>query len=222
MGKQWKQWETLFSCAPKSLQVVTAAMKLKDTCSLEAKLCKPRQHIKSRDITLPTKVHIVRAMVFPVVMYGCESWTIKKAEHRIIDAFALWYWRRLLRVSWTERKSVLNIHCKDRCWSWSSNTWPPDVKNWVLRKGPDARKDWRQEEKGVTEDGLVGWHHRLNGHELEQAPGVGDGRVSLTCFSPWSHKELGTTKWLNWLNWSAHTLILSNDNSCNKEMFYTN
>ena len=95
--------------------MVTAAMKLKDTCSLEAKLCKPRQHIKSRDITLPTKVHIVRAMVFPVVMYGCESWTIKKAEHQIIDAFALWYWRRLLRVSWTERKSVLNIHCKDRC-----------------------------------------------------------------------------------------------------------
>ena len=178
--------------------------------------------LKSRDITLPTKVHIVRAMVFPVVMYGCESWTIKKAEHRIIDAFALWYWRRLLRVSWTERKSVLNIHCKDRCWSWSSNTWPPDVKNWVLRKGPDARKDWRQEEKGVTEDELVGWHHQLNGHELEQAPGVGDGQVSLTCFSPWSHKESGMPERLNWLNWSAHTPILSNDNSCNRVMFYTN
>ena len=86
--------------------------------------------LKSRDITLPTKVHLLKAMVFPVVMYGCESWTIKKSEHWRIDAFELWYWKRLLRVSWTakrsnqsiHRKSVLNIHWKDWCWSWSSNT----------------------------------------------------------------------------------------------------
>ena len=81
-------------------------MKLKDTCSLEEKLWQPRQHIlKSRDITLLTKVHLVKAMAFPVVMYGCESWTIKKAEHRRIDAFELWCWRRLLRVPWTARRS---------------------------------------------------------------------------------------------------------------------
>ena len=81
--------------------------------------------LKSRDITLPTKVHLVKAMVFPVLMYGCESWTIKKAEHRRIDTFELWCWRRLLRVPWTARRSnqsTLNIHWKDWCWSWSSNT----------------------------------------------------------------------------------------------------
>ena len=86
--------------------------------------------LKRRDITLPTKVHLVKAMVSPVVMYGCESWTIKKAECWRIDAFALWCWRRLLRVPWTARRSslsilkesTLNIHWKDWCWSWSSNT----------------------------------------------------------------------------------------------------
>ena len=82
--------------------MVTAAMKLKDACSLKEKL---DSILKSRDITLPTKVHLVKAMVFPVVMYGCESWTIKKAKHQRIDAFELWCWRRLLRVPWTARRS---------------------------------------------------------------------------------------------------------------------
>ena len=85
--------------------MVTAAMKLKDTCSLEEKMSNLDSILKNRDITLPTKVHLVKAMVFPVVMYGCESWTIEKAEHRRIDAFELWCWRRLLRVPWTARKS---------------------------------------------------------------------------------------------------------------------
>ena len=84
--------------APKSLQMLTAAIKLKEACSLKESYDQPRQHVKSRDITLPTKVCLVKAMVFPVVMYGCESWTIKKAERRRIDAFELWCWRRLLRV----------------------------------------------------------------------------------------------------------------------------
>ena len=97
--------ERLFFWAPKSLQMVTAAMKLKDTCSLEEKMSNLDSILKNRDITLPTKVHLVKAMVFPVVMYGCESWTIEKAEHRRIDAFELWCWRRLLRVPWTARKS---------------------------------------------------------------------------------------------------------------------
>ena len=78
--------------------------------------------LKSRDITLPTKVHLTKAMVFPLVMYGCESWTIKKAECQRIDAFELWCWRILLRVPWTARRSVLNIHWNDWCWSWNSNT----------------------------------------------------------------------------------------------------
>ena len=75
--------------------------------------------------------------------------------------------------------------------------WPPDAKNWLLRKDPDSSKDRRQEEKGTTEDEMAGWHHRLDGHEFEQAPGAGDGQGSLACCSPWGHKELDTTEWLN-------------------------
>ena len=76
--------------------------------------------------------------------------------------------------------------------------WPPDAKNWLTGKDPDAGKDWRQEEKGMTEDEMVGWHHWLDGHEFEQAPGVGDGQGSLACCSPWGHKELDMTEWPNW------------------------
>ena len=102
MGKQWKQCQTLFFWPPKSLQMVTAAMKLKDTCSLEENL---DSILKIRDITLPTKVPLVKAMFSPVVMYGWESWSIKKAEHQRIDAFELLCWRRLLRVPWISRRS---------------------------------------------------------------------------------------------------------------------
>ena len=108
--------------APKSLQMVTAAGEIKRSLLLGRKVVTNIDSIlKTRDITLPTKVHLVKAMIFPVVMYGCESWTIKKAEGRRIDAFELWCWRRLLRVPWTARRSnqsilkesVLNIHWKD-------------------------------------------------------------------------------------------------------------
>ena len=109
-GKQWKQCQTLFFGAPKSLQMVTAAMKLKDAYSFGRKVLTNLDSIfKSRDITLPTKVHLVKAVVFPVVMYGCESWTVKEAEHQRIDAFELWCWRKLLRVPWTARKSNQSI-----------------------------------------------------------------------------------------------------------------
>ena len=99
MEKQWKQWQTLFFWAPKSLQMVTAALKLNDAYSLEGEV-RPNldSMLKSRDITLPAKVHLVKAMVFSVVMYGCESRTVKKAEHRGTDAFELWCWKRLLRI----------------------------------------------------------------------------------------------------------------------------
>ena len=93
MGIQWKQCQTLFWGAPKSLQMVIAALKLKDACFLEEKYEQPRQLIKNREITLSTKVRLVKAIAFPVVMYGCESWTIKKAERQKIDAFELWCWR---------------------------------------------------------------------------------------------------------------------------------
>ena len=109
MGNAWRNSgnsETLFWGAPKSLQMVTAAMKLKERKLLGRKAMTNLDSIlKSRDIILPTKFCLVKAMVFPVVMYGCESWTIKKAERRRTDAFELWYWRRLLRVPWTARQS---------------------------------------------------------------------------------------------------------------------
>ena len=130
--------------------------------------------LKSRDVTLPTKVHPVKAMVFPVVMYGCESWTIKKAECQRIDAFKLWCWRRLLRVPWTARRSNQSI-VKEISLGISLEgmmlklklQYLPDVKNWLTGKAPDAGKDWRQEDKGTTEDEMVRWHHRLNGRGFE-------------------------------------------------------
>ena len=115
---------------------------------------------KSRDITLPTKVHLVKAMVFPAVMYGCESWTVKKAERRRIDAFEWWCWRRLLRVPWTARTSNQSI-LKEISPGCSLEGlmlkvklqyfWPPDTKSWLIGKDPDAGKEWRWEEKGTTE-----------------------------------------------------------------------
>ena len=105
---QWKQWQTLFSWAPKSLQMMTAAMKLKDTCSV-GKSYDKLSVLKSRDITLLTKVYIIKAMVSPEVMYGCECYIIKKAEHWGTDAFEVWCWGRLLRVPWTTRRSNRSI-----------------------------------------------------------------------------------------------------------------
>ena len=114
--------------------------------------------LKSTDITLPTNVHLVKAMVFPVVVYGCESWTIKKAEDWIIDAFELWCWRRLFRVPWTARRTNQSI-LKEINWIFTGRTgaeapilWTPDAKNWLIGKDPDAGKHWRQEEKGMTEN----------------------------------------------------------------------
>ena len=100
--------ETLFWGAPKSLQMVTAAMKLKDTCSLEENYDKPRQCIKKQRHHFANKIHLVKA-VTPVVMYGCESWTVNKAERHRIDAFELWCWRRFLRVPWTAERSNQSI-----------------------------------------------------------------------------------------------------------------
>ena len=158
---------------------------------------------------MPTEFRLVKAMVFPVVMNECESCTIRKAEGWRIDAFELWYWRRLLRVSWNIRSTNQSINPKgNQFWIFIGRTdeeaetpilWPPDAKNRLLGKDPNAGKDWRQKEKGMTKDEVVGWHHRHDGHEFEQAPEIGDGQGSiLVCYSPWSCKELGTTKWLNW------------------------
>ena len=148
--------------------------------------------LKSRDITLPTKVCLVKAMVLLVVMYGCESWTIKKAERQRIDAFELWCWRRLLRVPWTARsnQSILKEISSEYSLEEAEAPilWPPDTKSWLSGKDPNAGKDWRQEDKRTTEDEMVGWHHWLDGYEFEQALGVGDGWES------WRAAVHGVTK----------------------------
>ena len=158
--------------------------------------------VKSRDITLSIKVHLVKAMVFPVVMYRCESWTIKKAEYQRINAFELWCWRRLLRVPWTARRSNQSIQ-KEIGPEYSLEGWmlklklpifwPPDVKNWLIGKDPDAEKDWGQ--KRVTENEMAGWH------EFEQASELVMDREA------WRSAAHGVTKsWTRLSDWTTNTL----------------
>ena len=162
--------------------------------------------LKSRDITLSAKVRLFKALVFPVVMYGYESWTIKKAECQRIDAFELWCWRRLL--SPLDCKEIQSVHRKgDQAWVFTGRTdakaetpilWPPHTQSWLIGKDPDAGRDWGQEEKGMTEDEMARWHHWLDGREFEWTPGVGDGQGGLACCDSWGRKESDTTERLNW------------------------
>ena len=176
MGKQWKQWDTLFLEGSKITEDGDCSHEVKRGSLLVRKaMINLDSILKSRDITLPIKVHPVKAMVLPVVMYGCESWTINKAEHRWIDALELWCWRRL--ESPLDCMEIKPVNCKgNQSWIFIGRTdaeaetptlWPPDAKNWLLGKDPDAGKDWKQEEKGMTEDEMVGCYHPLNGHEFE-------------------------------------------------------
>ena len=185
-------------------------------CSHEIKRClllgrkaitKLDSILKSRDNTLPTKVHLVKAMVFSsshVWMWQLdpkESWAPKN-----------WcFWTVVLEKtleSPLDCKEMEPVHPKgNQSWIFIGRTdaeaetpilWPPDAKNWLIGKDPDAGKDWRREEKGTTEDEMIGWLHQLNGHEFEQVPGIGDGQGSLASCSPGGHKESDTTEWLNW------------------------
>ena len=154
--------------------------------------------LKSRDITLPTKVRLVKAMVFPVVMYGCESWTVvlEKTLESPLDC-----------------KEVQPVHSEgDQPWNFFGRNdakaetpvfWPPHAKSWFIGKDSDAGRDWGQEEKGTTEDEMSGWHHWLDGRKSEWTLGVGDGQGGLACCNSWGRKESDTTKRLNWteLNW---------------------
>ena len=157
--------------------------------------------LKGKDITLLTKIHIVKAMIFPVVMFRCERWTIKKAECQKNWSF----WTVVLEKTLESpldckeikpvnpKKSTLNIHWKEWCWSWNSST----LATWLTGKDPDAGKDWRQEEKWTTEDEMVGRDHQLVGHEFEQTPRDSERQGSLMRCCPWGHKESDTTEWLN-------------------------
>ena len=161
---------------------------------------------KNRDITLPTKVRLVKAVIFPAVMYGCESWTVKKAQCWRIDVFELWCWRRL--ESPLDRKEMQPVHPKgDQSWVFIGRTdaeaetpvlWPPHAKSWLIEKDPDAERDRGQEEKGTTEDEMAGWHHRIDGCVFEWTPGVGDGQRGLACCNSWGRNESDTTERLKW------------------------
>ena len=149
-------------------------------------------------------------------MYGCESWTIRKAERRRIDAFELCYWRTL--ESPLACKEIQPVHPKgDQSWMFTGKSgaeaetpifWPPDAKSWLIGKDPDAGKDWEQEEKGTTEDEMVGWHHWHNGHGFGWTLGVGDEHGGLACCSSWVAKS--QTQLSNWteLNWTEGQLVI--------------
>ena len=192
MGKQWKQWQTLFSWAPKSLQMVTAAMKLKDVAPWKKSCDKLRQHIKKQRHYFANKGLSSQSYGFP-------------SSH-------VWIWVRVVLEKTLEspldsKESQPVNHKENQSWIFIGRTdaeapilWLPHVKNWLIGKDPDAGKGWRREEKGTTDDEMVGRHHRLDGHEFEQDLGVGNRQGSLACCSPWGHKVLDTIEWLNWLN----------------------
>ena len=157
-------------------------------------------------------------MVYPVVTYGCESWTVKKAESQIIDAFELWCWKRLLRVSWSTRRSNQSI-LKEISPGISLEGMMLKLKLQYLGhlmqradslEKTDAGRYWGQEEKGMAEDDMAGWHHGLDGHESEWTPGVGDEQGGLVCCDSWGCKESDTTERLNWteLNWTLFNLFI--------------
>ena len=135
----------------------------------------PDSILKRKDITLLTKVSVVKAVIFPVGRYGCESWTIKKAEHQTFDAFELWRWRVLLRTDSKEIKPVNpkgNQHwiCIERTDAEAPILWPPDMMSWLIGKDPHAGKGWGKEEKGAIKDEMLWWYHWLNRHEFKLTP----------------------------------------------------
>ena len=203
-----------------------AVMDLKDA-PWKKNCDRPRQHIQKQRHHFANKGLYSQNCWFFQQSCTEVSWTLMKAECRRIDAFNMWFWRRLLRVSYS--KKIKPVYPR-RYQPWifigrivaeaeaeTPILWLLDAKNWLIGKDPDAWKDWGQEEKGITEDELVGWHHWLNGHEFEQLKlRVGDGQESLTCWSPWGGKESDTTEWLNWtelktyyqaLQWAAASFL---------------
>ena len=167
----------------------------------------PREHIRKQRHYFPNKGASSQSYDFS----SSHVW-MWELTYKEIWATKNWcFWTMVLEKtleSPLDCKEIKPVHPKgNQSWIFIGRTdaeteipilWPPDVKNWLIWKDPDAGKDWRQEKKGMTEDEMVGWHHQLDGHEFEQAPGVGDGQGSLACCSPWACKESDLTEWLNW------------------------
>ena len=203
MGKQCKQWQTYFLGS--KITTVDGDCSHEIAAPWKKSYDQPRQNIKKQDITLLTKVHLVKAMV-----YSCGHVWMWELDCEEGWAPKNWcFWTAVLTLeSPLDCKDIQPVHPKgNHSWIFTGRTdakaetpivWPPDAKNWLIGEDPDAENDWRQEEKGTTEDEMVGWHHRLYGHEFEHALGVGDGQGSLACRSPWGCKELDMTEQLNW------------------------
>ena len=198
MGKQWKRWQTLFFGGSK----ITAD----GDCSHEIK----------RRLFLGRKV-MTNLDSIPVVIYRCDSWTIKKAEHFRIYVFETWCWRRLLRVLWTARRSNQSVHPKgNQSWIFNGRT-DAEGETSVLWP-PDAGRDWEQEEKGMTEHEMAGWHQWLEGHESGWTPGVGNGQGGLACCDSWGCKEWDTTEQPNWTELTLNSYVCEYLLSCTNIM----
>ena len=220
MGKQWKHSGWLFGGSSKITADGDCSHEIKRRLLLGRKVITNLDSIlKRRSINLLTKVHLVKAMVFPLVMYGCERWVWR--------SWALKNW-----CFWTvvlEKTLESPLNCKeiqpvrsegDQPWDFFGRNdakaeapvlWPTYVDTWLIGKDSDAGRDWGQEEKGTTEDEMAGWHHGLDGREIEWTPGVGDGQGGLACCSSLGHKELDMTAWLSWteLNWTESFMSVS-------------
>ena len=198
-GKQWKQWKTLFSWAPKSLWMVTVAMKLKDAYSLEGKLWPPRQHIKKQRHCFAKKGPSNQRHGFS--HSHVWMWELDCEESWVLKNWCFWTVEKALESPLNCKRSNQSL-LKEINPEYSLERlilklklllWPPDVKCRLIGKDPDAGKDWRQEDKGMIENEMIGWHHWLNGPESEQALGDG-GQGSLVC---WVHGIAKNWTWLS-------------------------
>ena len=226
MGKQWKQCQALFFLGSKISADGDCSHEIQRRLLLGRKVMTNLESIlKSRDITLPTKVHLVKTMVFfPVVMYGCESCTVKKAEHWRIDAFELWCWSRLLRVPWTARRSNQSIlteispeysleglMLKLKLQYFGHLMWRADSFEKMLMLGKiegGRRRGWQR----------MRWLDGIT-NSMDMSLGAGDRQGGLVCCGPWSHKKSDTTEWLNWTE-QSWTLIVLNVVFCNPFHFF--
>ena len=198
--KRWEYQTTL----PASWEI---CMQVKTLAPWKKNYDQPRQHIRKQR-------HYLADKGLSTQSYGFSSslvwmWNLNHKESWVSKNWC--FWTVVLEKtpeSPLDCKVIQPAHPKgNQSWIFIGRTdaeaetpmlWPPDAKNWLIGKDPDAGKDWRLEEKGTTEDEMVGWHHWLNGHDFEQAPGVGDGQESLVCCSPWGPKESAMTEWRNW------------------------
>ena len=207
-----------------------AAMKLKDFVPWKKNYDQPRQHVKKQR-------HYFASKGLSSQSYGFSSSHVRMWEVDYKESWALknWcFWTVVLEKtleSLLDCKEIQPVHPKEnQSWIFIGRTdaeteapvlWPPDAKNWFIGKDPEAGKDWRQEEKGLTEDEMAGWQHWLNGHEFEQAPGVGDRQGGLVCCSPWGCKKSDMTERLNWTKLQMVILFIWYEPWCTKLLILT-